>query len=96
MPKAIWEGQVIAEASADAVATVEGNIYFPPDAVRQDFLRPSVHHTVCAWKGTASYYDVVIGGKTNQNAAWFYPQPKDAAKQIAGRIAFWHGVQIVD
>lgn len=94
MPKAIWQGTVIAEAPADAVEVVEGNIYFPLDAVRAEYLQPSETHTVCGWKGTASYYHVVVAGEANRDAAWFYPQPKEAAKQIAGRIAFWRGVQV--
>lgn len=94
MPKALWNGAVIAEASSTAVETVEGNIYFPADAVHQHYLEPSDHHTSCPWKGEASYYHVVVDGQRNDNAAWYYPQPKDAAKQIAGRVAFWRGVRI--
>ena len=73
---------------------VEGNHYFPAEAVKQEHLRASEHHTVCPWKGTASYYDVVAGDEVNANAAWYYPTPKDAAKEIAGRIAFWKGVRV--
>lgn len=94
MPKAIWKGAVLAEAPDDQVEIVEGNVYFPPDAVRREYLQPSSAHTVCGWKGTASYYDVVVDGEVNQEAAWYYPEPKDAAKQITGRIAFWRGVQV--
>jgi uncharacterized protein (DUF427 family) len=94
MPRAIWNGKVIAEATADKIEMVEGNVYFPMDAVHQENLRPSDHHTVCSWKGTASYYDVTVDGEVNCNAAWYYPEPKEAARQIAGRIAFWRGVQI--
>lgn len=94
MPKAIWNGAVIAEAPTAAMETVEGNAYFPADAVHRDFLEPSGHHTNCPWKGEASYYHVVVDGQRNDNAAWYYPQPKDAAKQIAGRVAFWRGVKI--
>jgi uncharacterized protein (DUF427 family) len=94
MPKAIWRDTVIAEAPSDAIEVVEGNSYFPIDAVHQEFLQPSDHHTVCPWKGTASYYHVAAGGEVNRDAAWYYPQPKEAAKQIAGRIAFWRGVRI--
>ena len=96
MPKAIWNGTVIAEAPASAIEVVEGNVYFPLDAVNQAYLQPSKHHTVCGWKGTASYYHVAVGGEVNRDAAWFYPQPKDAAKQIAGRVAFWRGIKIED
>lgn len=92
MARAIWNGAVIAE-SGDTVV-VEGNHYFPPEAVRKEFLHPSDHHTVCPWKGTASYYDVVVNGQVNENAAWYYPTPKDAARQITGRIAFWMGVKV--
>ena len=94
MPRATWNGTVIAEAPADAVELVEGNVYFPVDAVRQEYLQPSQTHTVCGWKGTASYYDVAVGGQVNRDAAWYYPEPKDAAKQIAGRVAFWNGVTV--
>lgn len=95
MPKAIWNGKVIAEAADDAVEIVEGNVYFPVAAVDSTFLQASDHHSVCPWKGTASYHDVVVDGEVNQNAAWHYPDPKDAAKNIAGRIAFWRGVEIL-
>lgn len=94
MPKALWNGAVLAEAVDDRVEIVEGNVYFPPDAVRQEHLRPSDSHTVCPWKGTASYFDVVIDGHTNRDAAWYYPQPKEAASRIAGHVAFWRGVQV--
>ena len=92
MTAATWNGVVIAES--DDIVTVEGNAYFPRDAVREDVLRPSAHHTVCPWKGTASYYDLEVDGKVNTNAVWFYPTPKDAAKEITGRVAFWHGVEV--
>ncbi len=92
MAKATWNGSVIAE-SEDTVV-VEGNHYFPPEAVRKEFLHTSDHHTVCPWKGTASYYDVVVNGQVNKNAAWYYPAPKEAARQITGRIAFWMGVKV--
>jgi uncharacterized protein (DUF427 family) len=92
MPKASWEGAVLAES--DRCVAVEGNQYFPPDAVRRELLEPSDHTSVCPWKGTARYYDVVVNGKRNPNAAWYYPEPLPAAKQIAGRIAFWKGVRV--
>lgn len=94
MPKAMWNGTVIAEAAADQVEIVENNVYFPPDAVKREFLQANDSHTVCPWKGTASYYDVVVDGQVNKGAAWYYPQPKDAAKQIADHVAFWRGVQV--
>ena len=90
--KAIWNGQLIAE-SEDTVV-VEGNHYFPLDAVNSDMLEPSSHTSVCPWKGTASYYDLVVDGKTNKDAAWYYAEPKDAAREIKGRVAFWRGVEV--
>jgi uncharacterized protein (DUF427 family) len=92
MPRALWHDTVIA-ASNDTVV-VEGNHYFPEASVNSAHLRPSATHTVCGWKGTASYYDVVVGDAVNKDAAWYYPTPKDAAKQIDGRIAFWKGVKV--
>ena len=94
MPTASWNGAVIAQATDEQVELVENNVYFPPSAVKQEYLRPSSHTTICPWKGTASYYDVVVDGQTNANAAWYYPQPKAAAKQIAGHVAFWRGVSV--
>lgn len=94
MPKAIWNGTVIAEAPTEKCEVVEGNIYFPPEAVKREFFQDSDKHTVCSWKGTASYYDVVVGGEVNQEAAWYYPTPKDAAKNITNYIAFWRGVEV--
>ena len=94
MPKAIWNGAVIAEAPQDAVEIVEGNVYFPADSVRKEYLQPSDTHTVCGWKGTASYYHLAVNGETNRDAAWYYPAPKAAARNITGRIAFWKGVQV--
>ena len=92
MARALWKGTVIAQS--DATVVVEGNHYFPPAAVDPACLRPSSTHTVCGWKGTASYHDVVVGGEVNKDAAWFYPEPKPAAAEIAGYIAFWRGVQV--
>jgi len=92
MPKAVWNGQVIAES--DRCEMVEGNHYFPPESVKQDLLRPSNTHTTCGWKGVASYYNVTVGGQVNKNAAWYYPDPKPAAANIAGYVAFWKGVKI--
>lgn len=94
MPTASWNGAVIAQATDAQVQVVENNVYFPLAAVTQEYLRPSSHTSICPWKGTASYYDLVVDGQTNANAAWYYPQPKDAAKQIAGHVAFWRGVSV--
>jgi len=92
MAKAIWESTVLAESSQ--CVEVEGNQYFPPDAIRSEYFKPSATHTMCPWKGTASYYDVEVGGKRNQDAAWFYPDIKPAAKEIKGYVAFWKGVKV--
>ncbi|MDX2168072.1 MAG: DUF427 domain-containing protein [Deltaproteobacteria bacterium] len=92
MPRATWNGAVLAES--DACIVVEGNQYFPPDAIKPELFRPSQTHTVCGWKGTASYYDVVVNGEVNKDAAWFYPDPKDAARQIKDYVAFWRGVTV--
>lgn len=92
--KAIWNGVTIAES--DDTVVVEGNHYFPLSSVRSEYLRESATHTTCHWKGEAAYYDLVVGDAVNPDAAWYYPVPKDAAKQIAGRIAFWKGVQVVE
>lgn len=94
MPKAVWNGAVIAQAEADDVRIVEGNVYFSPESVDHTYLRESKTNTVCGWKGTASYYDVVVEGEVNHDAAWYYPSPKPAAEEIAGYVAFWKGVQI--
>jgi uncharacterized protein (DUF427 family) len=91
--KAIWNGQVIAE-SADTVI-VEGNHYFPASAVDAALLESSTHTSVCPWKGTANYYSLLVNGERNVNAAWYYADPKDAARQIKGRVAFWKGVSVV-
>ena len=92
MAKAEWNGVVIAES--DDTVIVENNHYFPIESVRADVLRPSSTNTVCRWKGTASYYSIEVDGETNADAAWFYPEPKDAAKEITGRVAFWRGVTV--
>ena len=94
MPKATWNGAVIAEAPESAVELVEGNVYFPADTVRREYLKPSDTHTVCHWKGTASYHDVVVNGQVNKDVAWYYPTPKPEAAQIGGYIAFWKGVKV--
>lgn len=92
MATASWHGVVIAEAHDHP--TVEGNVYFPPDTVLAAHLRPSAHTSVCPWKGTARYYDVVVGDQTNAAAAWYYPDPKPAAAAIKGHIAFWKGITV--
>jgi uncharacterized protein (DUF427 family) len=92
MPRAIWNGTVIAES--DVFETVEGNIYFPPSSVKREHFRDSATHTECPWKGTASYHDVVVGDAVNKDAAWYYPSPKAAAANIKDFIAFWKGVTV--
>jgi uncharacterized protein (DUF427 family) len=94
MPKAIWNGVVIAEAQSNEVEIVEHNVYFPPERVKQEYLQVSAHTTLCPWKGVASYYNVVVDGQVNGNAAWYYATPSDAAQAIKNRIAFWHGVEV--
>ena len=91
--KALWKGIVVAES--DATVVVDGNHYFPASAVNQALLAASDTHTTCSWKGIASYYDVVVDGQTNKDAAWFYPAPKTEAAAIAGHVAFWRGVTVV-
>ncbi len=90
--KATWNGALIAESNETIV--VEGNHYFPPDTVKQEFLQASETHTVCGWKGTASYYNVAVNGEVNKDAAWFYPETKEAAKNVEGYVAFWKGVKV--
>ena len=92
MPKAVWNGAVIAES--DDTHVVEGNTYFPPQSVRREHLRETSTHTTCPWKGIASYYDVVVGNEVNRDAAWYYPETKEAANDIRGYIAFWRGVSV--
>ena len=92
--KAIWNNEIIAESNDTIV--VEGNHYFPEDSIKKEFYKSSETHTVCGWKGTASYYDVVVSGAINKDAAWFYPSALSAAKNIENYVAFWKGVQIVE
>ncbi len=92
MPKAIWNGAVLAES--DRCEVVEGNQYFPADSLNMEYFQPSNTHTTCGWKGVASYYNIKVNGEINKDAAWYYPEPKDAAKQIKGHIAFWRGVKV--
>ena len=93
MPKAIWNGKVIAQS--DRTIIVEGNHYFPPETVNREYLTESESHTVCHWKGVASYGNIQVNGKVNRDAAWFYPEPSQAAKNIQGYVAFWRGVEII-
>ena len=92
MPKAIWNGKVLAE-SEDTII-VEGNHYFPPESVKPGLLSDSDSHTHCHWKGVASYFDVVVDGQSNKDAAWYYPDPSRAASEIKGYVAFWRGVKV--
>jgi uncharacterized protein (DUF427 family) len=92
MPKAIWNGVVLAESDEGRV--VEGNYYFPPDSIKREYFRESETHTTCPWKGKASYFTIEVNGQTNQDAAWYYPTPKEAAKNIEGYVAFWRGVKV--
>jgi len=92
MAKAIWNGTLLAQSEATIV--VEGNHYFPPHSIVRAHFRPSATQTVCGWKGTASYYDVVVGDAVNPDAAWYYPSTKSEAKNIEGYVAFWHGVSV--
>jgi len=92
MAKAIWENTILAES--DATVEVEGNQYFPPQAIKSEYFKPSDKRTTCPWKGLASYYHVEVNGKRNADAAWFYPEPKSAAQQIKDHVAFWKGVKV--
>ncbi len=92
MPKAIWNGAILAES--DKTVVVEGNHYFPPESINRHYFRESENHTVCPWKGVAGYYDIEVDGQINQRAAWYYPEPKPAAKNIKDHIAFWKGVKV--
>lgn len=92
MPKAIWNGAVLAES--DKCVVVEGNQYFPADAINKQYFKESSTHTTCPWKGVASYYTIEVEGKENKDAAWYYPTTKEAAKNIEGYVAFWRGVKV--
>ncbi len=94
MAKATWHGALLAQS--DDTVVVEGNHYFPADALVAELVRPSDHTSVCVWKGTAHYYDVVVDGEVNANAVWYYPEPMAGAEQVQGRVAFWHGVVVED
>lgn len=89
---ATWNGKVIAQS--DQTIEIENNHYFPPETINKEFFKSSTHHTTCPWKGKASYYSLDVDGETNENAAWYYPEPKDAAAEIKGYVAFWKGVQV--
>lgn len=92
--KAIWNDTVIAES--DKTEVVEGNHYFPPKSIKKEHFKKSESHTTCPWKGLAHYYHVEVDGETNKDAAWFYPEPKDAAKNIKNHVAFWNGVKVTE
>jgi uncharacterized protein (DUF427 family) len=92
--KATWNNTVIAES--DNTIEVEGNQYFPPDSIKKEYFKPTETHSVCGWKGTASYYDVVVDGDANKDAAWYYPDTKPDAKNIEGYVAFWKGVKVTE
>lgn len=92
MARAVWNGQTIAESEKTIV--IEGNHYFPPDSVKRGHLRDSSDSSICPWKGTASYYDLIVDGETNAGAAWYYPSPKQAASEIKDYVAFWRGVSV--
>lgn len=92
MPKAVWNGAILAQS--DQTELVEGNHYFPPHTINHEFFKENKTHTTCPWKGVASYYDVVVDGKVNSAAAWYYPEPKPAASNIKNHVAFWRGVVI--
>ncbi|HEX2188321.1 MAG TPA: DUF427 domain-containing protein [Longimicrobiaceae bacterium] len=92
MARATWNGATLAES--DRYELVEGNVYFPPGALNREYFRESPTRTVCPWKGVASYYTLEVDGETNRDAAWYYPDPSDAAASIRGHVAFWRGVQV--
>ncbi len=92
--KAIWNDVTLAES--DETISIEGNHYFPPESVKKEYFKQSDYHTTCPWKGEASYYNIVAGEEVNNDSAWFYPEPKEAAKEIKNYVAFWKGVEVVD
>ncbi len=94
MPKAIWNGTVLAKSKHTKI--VEGNHYFPPNSLNKEYFKQSKTRTTCPWKGLASYYNIEVNGQVNKDAAWVYPEPKNAAKNITNHVAFWKGVTIVD
>ncbi|WP_069790917.1 DUF427 domain-containing protein [Cyanobacterium sp. IPPAS B-1200] len=92
MAKATWNGAILAQSENCEI--VEGNYYFPPDSINQEYLKPTETHTTCGWKGVASYYTVAVNGEENKDAAWYYPQPKQKAENIKNYVAFWRGVKV--
>jgi uncharacterized protein (DUF427 family) len=92
MVRAIWNGKVLAES--EHTVKVEGNHYFPPQSIKKEFFKESRAHTICPWKGVASYFDIHVDGHVNRDAAWYYPELKEAARKIQGYVAFWHGVEV--
>ncbi|MFY1113074.1 MAG: DUF427 domain-containing protein [Methanosarcinaceae archaeon] len=92
MAKATWKGKVLAES--DEPKIIEGNLYFPPESVNREYFKESETHTICPWKGKANYYDVVVEGEVNKAAAWHYPDPEPAAKELKNYVAFWKGVEV--
>lgn len=99
--KALWNNTVIAEANNDDLIRIEGNWYFPPDAIKKEFFKESDHHTTCFWKGEASYYDIDVDGNINEGGAWYYPEPKEGSiervkKDFSNYVAFWRGVEVVE
>jgi uncharacterized protein (DUF427 family) len=92
MVQAIWNGAILAQS--DRCEIVEGNYYFPPHSINTEYFQPSNTHTICSWKGQASYYTIAVDGQENKDAAWYYPDPKEKAKNIKGYIAFWKGVKV--
>lgn len=94
MAKAIWKNTTLAES--DTYEVVEGNIYFPPASIHKEYFKPSSYHTHCPWKGDASYYDIEVDGEVNKDAAWYYPETKEAANNIRDHVAFWRGVEVTE
>lgn len=92
--KAMWNGQIIAESEHTEI--VDRNHYFPMDSINKEFFKKTSHNTTCPWKGEAAYYNVVVKGKINENAAWYYPNPSEAAKNIKNYVAFWRGIEIIE
>jgi uncharacterized protein (DUF427 family) len=90
--KAIWNSALLGES--DATIVIEGNHYFPPETINEEYFQHSSTHTTCPWKGEASYYDIIVDGQVNKDAAWYYPDPKAAAAEIKNRVAFWRGVNV--
>jgi len=92
--KAIWNDTILAES--DETISIEGNHYFPPESIKKEYFKQSDYHTTCPWKGEASYYTIIVDEEVNNDSAWYYPEPKEAAKEIKNYVAFWKGVEVVD